>query len=232
MRVTPTIPIATPGARVLINSFTNDDWQRIEAAYGYSVPVTAREQIQSATLKFAFSAELEGVAQPVKESREHLLDIKHVMAAACDKLFKNPQDERWDSRCYANRLLERNVREAGLAGRRRYSLRSLDSVLVSVIAGCDLSLEQLENPKNQGPRNGDAWEEWVRCVSQIAEAHGLPTGASKGKDRNKTKSPPSAFVTLIRELQELIPEKYRRSTHSVGALAAAICSARALPGPN
>jgi hypothetical protein len=229
MRVTPTIPVATPDAGIPIISFTNDEWQKIEAAYGHSVPVSAREQIQSVTCKLVLSAEVERVARPVRESEERLAHIKRATIELCDALFKNPQDEGWDSRVYAYRLLERNVRGAGMAGRRRHSLRALERRLVSLIAGCDLALAQLQSPKNQGPRKGDAWGEWVRGVSETTEAHGLPTGASKGKDRNKTKTPPSAFVTLIGELQGLIPDKYRRSTHSVGALAAAISSARA-PG--
>jgi hypothetical protein len=65
-------------------------------------------------------------------------------------------------------------------------------------------------------------------VTEIAKAHELPTQVRKDTDKSAVFAP-SPFVSLIGELQALIPEAYRQSTHSKIALSEAIARARRSP---
>jgi hypothetical protein len=69
-RFTPTIPIATLSRADPKFSVSTDDWQRIEAAYGFELSTEVREQIHRATLKFLLFIEAEQTARPMVEARE------------------------------------------------------------------------------------------------------------------------------------------------------------------
>jgi hypothetical protein len=222
MRFTQRIPVSTVSGAEPTFSIAKADWQKIEIAYGYAVPTNAREQIHDATVSFLRFAESEQVARPVSEARQQLATVKKAAVDLLDALFENPQDDGWDARQYATHLLERCFREAGIT-RRSQALSSLSTSIISLIVACDHAQAHLE--KNQGRREGETWENWVCRVTEILQQHQLPTGVRKDTDKNKA-GKPSPFVSLIYELQHLIPEGRRKSTHSLFALAEAIARAR------
>ena len=222
-RVTPTIPIATLSGGDPELSISNEDWKRIELAYGYAVPMAAREAIRAATLTFLFFVKGEQVARPISEPRDRIQQLKEAAKAFQEAVFDNPQDSRRDSRIYADHLVKRYFDDARIAGRE--GLRSLGLVMTSLIVACNHALAHLENPQNHAHRRGDAWGNWVRRVTDVIEAHQLPSEVRKDTDKNAT-GKPSPFVALIRELQACIPEADRRSTHSDIALSEAIVRAR------
>jgi hypothetical protein len=122
-------------------------------------------------------------------------------------------------------LLERCFREAGIT-RRSQALSSLSTSIISLIVASDQAQAHLE--KNQGRREGETWENWVCRVTEILQQHQLPTGVRKDTDKNKARKP-SPFVSLIYELQHLIPEG-RPGCESLGAIAAGLEELRHFSG--
>jgi hypothetical protein len=224
-RFVPTIPIATLSGGDPEFSISNDDWRRIELAYGHAVPMAAREQIRAATLTFLLFVEGEQTARPISEARNRILQLKEAATAFQEVVFDYPQDSGWDSRVYADHLIKRYFDDARIAGPE--GLRSLGLVMTSLIVACNHALAYLENPQNHGRRRGEGWGNWVHRITDVIEAHQLPSEVRKDTDKNATRKP-SPFVALIRELQACIPARYRQSTHSDIALSAAIARARRL----
>jgi len=222
-RFASTIPIATLKGGDPELSISNDDWSRIELAYGHAVPTTARDAIRAATFTFLLFVEVEQAARPISEARDRILQIKEGATAFQKAAFDNPQDSGWDSRVYADRLVNRYFDDARITHPER--LRSLGRVMTSLIGACSEALAHLENPQNHGRRRGEAWEKWVRDITDVIKANQLPIEVRKDTDKNAT-CKPSPFVALIRELQACIPEAHRKSTHSDIALSEAIARAR------
>src|SRR5262249_33996257 len=124
---------------------------------------------------------------------------------------RNPQDMGRVSGVYADHLVGRYFDDKRIAGPQR--LRSLGLVMSSLMVACSSALVDLkDDPENS--RKGVTWRNWVCRVTEIAQAHQLPTevrkDTTKSKDTDESgRFKPSPFVALIRELQALIPEAYR-----------------------
>jgi hypothetical protein len=225
-RFAPTIPVATLSSGDPELSISNDDWKRIELAYGHAVPLTAREQICAATLTFLFFVEGEQVARPISEARDRILQLKEAATAFQEAVFDNPQNSRRDARIYADHLVKRYFDDPRIATRQGvHLLHSLGLVMASLIVASKQALGDLENPQNHGRRRGETWENWVCRITDLIKGHQLPIEVRKDTDKN-TPHKPSPFVALIRELQNCIPEAARKSTHSDIALSEAIVRAR------
>ena len=68
---------------------------------------------------------------------------------------------------------------------------------------------------------GDAWDRWIAGIYKIVTDYGLPATTSNDTDKRPlaTETP---FLRLVKELQNLLPDKARRREHSNPALAKAI----------
>jgi hypothetical protein len=236
-RVTARLPVATfEGRNNPKFSASKDDWRVIETAYKRKLSEKVREQICQATHGFLSSVEVEQVAAPQAEAREHLVQIIKTAGALRHVLSDNPAGDGWDARVYATRLVDQRFESSRLVGisagvnlRKTYRSRRREGLTVtdvfvdltgSLIAACNQALEDLN--EHPGRRKGEAWDNWVCRISEIAESSQLPNGVTKTADTRKQ----SPFVELIWALQALIPMQYRRSTHSKPALAVAITRAR------
>jgi hypothetical protein len=82
------------------------------------------------------------------------------------------------------------------------------------------ALRELNDTKDEGLKEGEAWDRWVNELTDLARAYGLRPGVRKDSDKQRRTSP---FVELVWELQKNTP--YGRS-HSRGAVAGAITAAR------
>jgi hypothetical protein len=174
------------------------------------------KQIRQATLKFLSFTEVEKVARPVAEARARVVRIKKAAIELQKVLFDNPQDDGWDARSHADYLINRYSKDL----KHHEVIRSCVTLTGSLIVGCNHALKHLK--ENPGRKKGEAWDNWVCRISEIAKANQLPEGVSKIDDPEKQ----SPFVALIRQLQTFIPKDLRRSTHSVPALAVTISRAR------
>jgi hypothetical protein len=108
------------------------------------------------------------------------------------------------------------------------ALDELRELLTELSIACHRALGEIKETKDSGFHKGEAWDQWVQALTEIAAKCNLPTGASKGTDKSTRDSSP--FVNVVQELQECAPAECRRHTHSLIALTDAIVRARR--GPN
>ncbi len=221
-RFTLKIPISTLSSGEPKLSISNDDWQRIESAYGHAVPTNARERIHEALLEFLRFVESEQVAHPVSEARKRVERVKKAATEFKTAIFE--QDVGLDARTYANHLIKLHFRDARIRNSRD-GLRTVAKLMTSVIVACNRALQDLKHPGNWGPKRGDTWEKLVRDLTAVLKRHRLPTEVRKDSDKTKT-GKPSPLVSFMRELQSCLPPEHRRAEHSEIALADAIYRAR------
>lgn len=234
----PKLPIATVSGRPQL-LLSNDDWQRIEKAYGSPLRVEVREQIVEATRTFLISGEAEVIARPLAEASQRLAEIRKAAIQLRNVLINDAPNDEWDSRHHAHHLINRFLNFGAIKDRDRGALpdtnpldKPSDKAAVvdfrqvvpaemgSLIAACDQALKQLE--KKPGSTKGDAWDQWICRLTAIAKEYRLPNGARKiSIDEN-----PSQFVAMIWELQTFVPKNYLRTEWSPIALTEAITRAR------
>jgi hypothetical protein len=79
--------------------------------------------------------------------------------------------------------------------------------LARFVAACDLALRSLDSASryNYWPEGG-AWEHWIRHLTDILEAHHLPTGVRKDAAGYRVKRA-SPFVKFVSTLQTFLPKK-------------------------
>jgi hypothetical protein len=100
------------------------------------------------------------------------------------------------------------------------TLRAISSDMMPLIFASQDALKELNDTKDGGLKEGEAWVRWVNELTDIAKARGLRWRVRKDSDNRIS---PSPFVELVWELQMNAP--YGRS-HSRGAMAVAITAAR------
>jgi hypothetical protein len=218
-QVTPKIPIASVRGGDPKLTITDKDWQRIQVAYGSELSPDLRKEIYEATIRFLQFVPFEQAAQPVLIARQK---IKRVFKAATDlqkAILEHPQSDAGDATLYANRLINRYFDDGSITDRDK--LGFLGKLMGPLSTACSFALEHLDNHKNHGRREGEAWRLWVQNLKSILAAKGLPTEVRKDTDKNRTGNP-SPFVAFIHELQACVPETFRRSIQSDGALAQSI----------
>jgi hypothetical protein len=203
---------------------TDNDWQRIEKAYGQKLSPEVRRDIREKTQEFVDRAEFEKNAEPVSDARDR---INTIMGAA-GSLRSALDGGDHDADVYARTLIKKHLRKKGDAIKKRRRkkddpLRGISSDIRVLIFASQDALRELNDTKDEGFKKGDAWKRWIRRLTSIAKAHNLPGGARKDSDK-QSGSHASPFVEFVWALQQSVPKAHRRSSR--GALAGAIVGAR------
>jgi hypothetical protein len=204
-------------------AISNADWQRIEAAYGHQLSETLRRQIHEKTNEFLWWAGFEHTARAVSEAVETAQQYKKAAQDVRRVFFRRSTDP--------DILVQRLIcKYQGLRWEKgRIGLQNLVLNFERIVSqGCDRAIAELRASKS-GFRAGEMWDGWVRSLSRILNAKRLPTQARKDTDKQTKSSSSSPFIGFLRELQQCIPPKFRRSTQSDAALAQAIYKARRAP---
>jgi hypothetical protein len=222
----PRLPVAS-AERIKV-TVTDNDWQRIEKAYGQKLSPKARRDIHEKTQEFVDRAEFEQNAEPVSDARDRITTI----LGAASSLRSAIDSGIRDADIHAYRLIKKHLwkqsdaekqKEGDAIKRRRRKkddpLRNISSGLRPLIFASKDALGELD--EDQGFSKGEAWERWIVRLISIAEKHGLPWRVRKDSDKQSRSSP---FVELVWELQQSVPKAHRR--YSRGALAGAIVGAR------
>jgi hypothetical protein len=166
----PTIPIAhaddgilalaslwppTPHRRWKM-SFTDEQWQAIEHAYGQQLNAEVRQQITTVTTQYLKDCVFERTAAPKAMARERIerirraagdlekvmLDSKH-FSASTDELSREQQEQQQSVHSYADRLIRRHFNDPRLAAGWRgdhlpgYYLRRDHDALWTAVFTCD-----------------------------------------------------------------------------------------------
>ena len=207
MRTEPNLSFAAVRGRPQLK-ISRNDWQRIEAAYGYGIATPVRRRILVATREYLDWVEFEQKAATTAKSEKRICAIKNAARLFRQTVFACPASIGKQANFFAMRLISTHM---GLPFEGRHGLQNLALKLdQGVSKGCQRALAELRSRKDSGFRRGQTWELWVRKLTNILSKSELPTRVRKDTDKAKT-AKPSPFVSFIRELQACFPEKYRRS---------------------
>ena len=188
-------------------SIPDKDWPKIEEAYGHKLSAANKLEVLRVTASFVRSEPFERAALPSAKAEKRVQSTKDFVGKFFNDRFSGPSD---DATTFADVLIDRHFNG------------SLREVLLSLLVACNSALAEMESSPSH--REGAAWDQWIRGLTTILDAAGLPTTASKGRGKSKSDSP-SAFVSLVLKLQECVPKEARRHTTPDG-LATAINRAR------
>ena len=204
-------------------NISKERWSGIEKAYGNSLPAV-RQQIVAATNDFLSFERFERNAETVSAAK---LKIDRIYTAASElKAELSSRAEGDDTLLEAQWCIGETFHFSGRTGRDALSKfgEMLDEINVGcaqVRSSCNKALEEINQEKSPGFRHGDAWDDWIKKITNIAAKFKLPTSASK---REPDTSP---FVRMIDKIQKCLPPECVRGTHSFHALSQAISRARA-----
>jgi hypothetical protein len=212
----PRLPVAGVGGESPTISLSDDGWSKIEAACGWSFDSELRDAIRARTNVYLRDAQLELNAKPRAPALGRLQRIRKAAARFQAELMRVPESE---GARYANFLIKQNFADSRLKyGGPTDAIHAMHGVTASFVFACDLS----EKDMARGFQPGESWNGWVRDLADVLQKRGFPTGVRKDVDKSDTTSP---FVRFIWELQELIPQEFRRGSHSKVALATLISKA-------
>jgi hypothetical protein len=204
-------------------------WQCIEGAFGVPMPTTLRKAVFKATQLYLTQVRFERAAVPIAEIVSKI-DAFKKWGAAFLGLLPARRDTS-DANSYAKSLIKKYWGDDSPLDdpepdgepdpfEELYDrVEELRDRVTPLLPACDAALTELKSDKDDDAFKDEAWDEWLDSITEIAEAHGLRTGA--GKD-----DMPHPFVTLVRTLQKCLPAKYQRSTVSDAATAMAIGRSR------
>jgi hypothetical protein len=97
------------------------------------------------------------------------------------------------------------------------------------VKACDAALSEMTDiSQHRFWPDGFAWQNWIRDLTRIVEAHQLPATVRKDSDKSKT-GKASPFAVFVEQFQTYIPATHRRATQSIEALSGAINIARSKP---
>jgi hypothetical protein len=182
-------------------------WIEIERAYGHKLSEAIKLEVLRVTTLFVMFEPFERAARPSAEAEKRVQSIKDFAGKSFSDLFSGPSD---DATTFADELVDRHFN------------RRLREELLSLAAACNSALAEMESSPSH--REGAAWDQWIRGLTTILDAAGLPTTASKGRGKSKSDSP-SSFVSFVLKLQNCVPDEARRHKTRDG-LATAINRAR------
>jgi hypothetical protein len=218
------LPFASAGGKPK-PKISSADWQRIEAAYGRSLSKTLKRQIRKETSEFLEWVVYEQTVRPTSEAVKRVQQIKKAIQHVRTEVLPRPSVAS-DADYVARQLISQHLRLPWEKGRN--GLQALVLNLERKISrACDLAIRDLR--REPGFPAGEQWEIWVRKLTKILNAEGLPTQARKDTDKESESNLLSPFIGFLRELQQCIPPEFRRSTQSDGALAQAMSKARSAP---
>jgi hypothetical protein len=221
-RVKPKLPFASAGSGPRLKIF-QADWQRIETAYGLSLPSELRRKVLKITREYLQEATLEKRAPIASQAEDRVKAIKNAAGIFRDAVLRRPSNIACEVDFYARQLISKHARLPFQGG--RDGLQNLAFEARWVPNACNLAMAELKGLEKGNFREGEAWDRWIRNLTKLMRQRKLPVAARKDTDKQKQGSSP--FVFFIGELQKCIPAEYRRSRQSQGALAQAIYSARA-----
>jgi hypothetical protein len=225
---------------------SEQDWEKLEVTLTQSIPPEARARITVMTNSFLESAVAECNAGSMNDAIERASRLRERAKAFISVIEERAEDD--PTRGYVDETLAMSYARLSSEDPSPAFFYGVSAWLTLFVNACDLTLQSVKRDaqRNYWPEGG-AWEHWIRQLTDILEAHHLPTGVSKDTRskaarskatgarltrseaaRPKTVSP---FVECVYTLQTLLPKKYVRGQHSRGALALAIYRARAKPKP-
>jgi hypothetical protein len=216
------LPIASaPGPRPKL-SVEEKEWQRLERILGKVLSPATRKEVIEATNRFLSFAVFDLASEPIDEATNSLNALTRAGKAFFRVLVETGQaGGRSDGPVHALHLIRENFVDGRIPN--EDMLTALTDIMASFVAACEKAQEMHHDCSAR--RRGDAWDTWIRNLTEIFNRNGLPTAARKDAGKNRS-GRASKFVAFVEQLQKSFDERFRRGTHSTGALTEAIARAR------
>lgn len=202
---------------------TDDEWFRIERAYGRAIDGETRARIINVVKDYLLHEPFERNAPFVDDAIGWLDKVEGAAATFWRATFEAEDGSNREAMWSAQSAIEAHIRSAGLGESSQW--HELVRIMTDVVAAIRLARRDLVADAGVGLVEGDAWRGLVVELTSICAGKRLPTGASKGLDKTSSDEP-SPFVRMFRALQALFPEASRRHQASYMAAAEAISVAR------
>jgi hypothetical protein len=209
-RVGKFLPVSVGGhPRIPGGRIRTADWLRLEKAIRKPIDPEVRSKIEVINYDYLTYAIWQSTAIPASPVIEDVLAIKSAAAVFGNALLlKDGFQARHEIETQLG-LGRGALRDAALG-----PLRELTR-------GCDAVVGRLKTQEGYAP--GEAWDIWIKRLTDILKKAGLRVGVSKDGT--------SPFVVFVAELQLCFPKEFRRHTRSAAtktdtALADAIVKAR------
>jgi hypothetical protein len=188
-----------PGGRI-----RTADWLRLEKAIRKPIGPEVRSKIEAINYEYFTAVTWEETAIPASSVIEHVLAIKSAAVVFRNALLlKGGFQARHEIETQLG-LGRRALREAARGPLREFA------------RGCDAVVSRLKSQEGYSP--GEAWDIWIKRLTDILKKAGLRVGVSKDGT--------SPFVVFVAELQCSLPAEFRRHTKTHAALADAIVKPR------
>jgi hypothetical protein len=198
------------------------EWRGIEAACGWTLSKTLREDIIRVTQEFLT---LENV------QIDNVADVK-VVLESYDKaasrffraIFADPSGQSAAS-IHAHDLIESS---SNRLGKNEESL--FDAMLTTLRTfhiACNTALKQLRQLQTSSSKSNKAWGLWISWLTEVIDQAGLPSSVSK--DLGSKGKSNDQFTAFVWQLQRCLPEEVRRHTASEVDCAEAITVVQGRP---
>lgn len=202
-------------------SLTDQDWKKVEIAYGQTLPAAVRQSIVDTTNKFLEWEVFERNASALRPA----VDLVKSINVASNNLRQKLSRAGGDAGAVAQSVIKEHFHSVHF---KKYSydqlFHALGDVMSSLSAACQTALTEMDDPEATFFREGASWDDWIRALTNIAEDNDLPTAASKAGNPEAEVGP---FARLVAALQAHLPKEARK--HGNTRLSSAIYSARAKP---
>ena len=199
------------------------DWQRIEAAYGHALEISARATILGAVKEYLRDAPFETHAPFLRDAMAWLRELEKAARGLNRAMASETHSSKADAAFYAQRVIERHVRDP--SGNESPQWDTLIGNAIAMTAAISLAKREIPKEARIGFVEGESWNAFIRRLTDIVQVFELPYRASKGTDKTP-EAEPSPFVRMVRALQLTFPPELRRHNGSYQAAAEAIAKAR------
>lgn len=213
------LPIASSGAPP-IASIDAALWSSLEMVIERDLTPAIRSEMLDATNHFLEFAIFEHTAGPFDGAVNRLSKLSRAAMQFQRELIEGGGG---DGAFFADHHIELNFFDARFD--KKDSLHHLTGIMASFLVACDLAKKALASEDIGEHCVGDAWNGWIRRLTQICKRNGLPSSVRKDSDKNKHSESPK-FVQIVKLLQTGFQPDYRRGEHSATALTTAISRAR------
>jgi hypothetical protein len=198
----------TPGSSVF--KLSEEQFRELEGALGQPIPPSVRERLQVEVQECISETFGEKSAPFVDDVDDVVAKVRAAAKALEQALMGSSRDA---TQRYARLYLSVAYQEQG-AG--RSSLDPFRSDLSALISASTIVRQKLK--EMDGPKEGDAWNSFVRRTTRLFKAHDLPTGAPKDR-------PLSPYLQFLRALGKM-DAAFARYTTTDSALQTAVGRAR------
>jgi len=209
-------------------ALTENDWKRMESALGHELTEEDKTYISGLCQKYTEDLELEQNAPFVNDAlrwTEKALNAAGELGVLLLEPLGNELQR--EAAFVAQSSIAYKMRNAA---EEAYTREALLLALQAFIGAATETHREIEEKANSGWGivEGKAWTSMIMNLRDHARSRGWKPTTSKGQLKSRTHSH-SRFVLFVHALQESLPEKARRYSHSLDGLAKAVSEAKLGP---